>query len=411
MRLVHFSDTHLGFVAFNRLDDRGHNMRERDVAGTFHQLIDQVIALKPDVIVVGGDVFHAMRPRNHVVIETFAELGRLVAALPGVPIVVCAGNHDCPRSADASSILPLYERLGIHVADDRARTFEFPGIGLSVLAVPDVFNLVRPKFTPNPAFRFNVIVMHGEVEGMTDYRMAPERAAVEIAVDDIQPTSWDYVALGHYHVHRILAPNMAYSGSIDYTSTDPWGELREERATGVNGKGFVERNLSTGEHTFHPLPASRDFLDLTLSADGLSAADLDAQLRDLVDEEYIDGAVVRVRLTECPREISRALNTEPIRRWKRRAVNFHLSVHPPEITRVGTIPTRSPGGRLPTIPEMLEAIFRRRAEEGLTGDLTYEQLSRLSEKYLTAADEKLNPSSIDAAPRATEEMIPAEVAS
>ena len=41
----------------------------------------------------------------------------------------------------------------------------------------------------------------------------------------------DYVALGHYHVYREIAPNAFYSGSIEYTSPNVWGELVEERDT------------------------------------------------------------------------------------------------------------------------------------------------------------------------------------
>jgi hypothetical protein len=59
-----------------------------------------------------------------------------------------------------------------------------------------------------------------------------------------------------------VAPNAWYSGSIDYTSFNAWGELREEQAAGVAGKGLISRDLATGAHAFHPLPPSRALLDL-----------------------------------------------------------------------------------------------------------------------------------------------------
>ena len=52
MRLVHFSDLHLGFRQYQRLTPGGVNQREADVAATFRTVIDRVIALRPDVILM-----------------------------------------------------------------------------------------------------------------------------------------------------------------------------------------------------------------------------------------------------------------------------------------------------------------------------------------------------------------------
>ena len=63
-------------------------------------------------------------------------------------------------------------------------------------------------------------------------------------------------------MHRQIAPNAFYCGSIDYTSTNPWGEQVEERDAGLPGKGFIEFDLETGKHTFHHLEPSRRLIDL-----------------------------------------------------------------------------------------------------------------------------------------------------
>ena len=62
MRLVHLADLHLGFRQYQRLTPAGINQREADVAGTFRRALDRVIALRPDLVLVAGDVFHTVRP-------------------------------------------------------------------------------------------------------------------------------------------------------------------------------------------------------------------------------------------------------------------------------------------------------------------------------------------------------------
>ena len=109
--------------------------------------------------------------------------------------------------------------------------------------------------SPDAQARWNVLLMHGEVEGMPRAGGMPaERAAVEVSREELGASSWSYVALGHYHVYQQIAPNAFYAGSIDYTSTNPWEELVEERSSGLPGKGFIEHDLETGEHRFDPAP-------------------------------------------------------------------------------------------------------------------------------------------------------------
>jgi hypothetical protein len=155
------------------------------------------------------------------------------------------------------------------------------------------------------------------------------------------------VALGHYHVHREIAPNAFYSGSIDYTSANPWGELMEQRVAGLPGKGFIERNLATGEQTFHALPPSRPLIDLPpVAARGLTAADLDARIRTAVEssDARIDDAIVRLIVRDVPRHVARELDHKAIREYKRRALNFQLDARRPDLYRAESAPG-APGKR------------------------------------------------------------------
>jgi exonuclease SbcD len=124
-RESHTADLHLGFSQFNRVDATGRNIRELDVTASFRALVDRVIAIAPDVMVIAGDVLHSVRPKNPVVIEAFIEFKRLADALPRMPIVMVAGNHDFPRAADTGCLLPLFRELGVTVVDRDAQKLVF----------------------------------------------------------------------------------------------------------------------------------------------------------------------------------------------------------------------------------------------------------------------------------------------
>ncbi|HEY4217470.1 MAG TPA: metallophosphoesterase [Gemmatimonadaceae bacterium] len=396
MRLVHLSDLHLGYRQYQRLTPGGINQREADVAATFRASIDSVIALRPDLVVVAGDIFHTVRPTNQAILHGFLQLSRLKAALPESEIVLIAGNHDTPRSSESGGILQLFAQLGINIADTKPQLWNFPKLDLSVLGVPDVPGQTRPELRPAPGARFNVMVIHGEVQGVLPVHLASaERAALEISHEELGAARWDYVALGHYHVYREVAPNAFYSGSIDYTSANTWGELHEQRAAGLSGKGFIERNLITGEHIFHPLRPSRPLIDLEpVSVRGLTIAEVDAKISAAVEScaGGIDDKVVRLLVRDVPRHLPRELDHKAIRDYKRRALNFQLDFRAPEIPRLHA--TGAPGRR----PSLNDIVKERLRTRPLDADVDREALMARAIAYLDQAQ------AMNVAPSAVEEV-------
>ena len=387
MRLIHFSDLHLGFRQYQRLTPSGINQREADVAGTVQRAIAQIIACAPDVIVIGGDIFHSVRPSNPAILHAFRAFSALRDQLPDTPIIMVAGNHDAPRTTETGCILRLFREIGVHVADAKAELFTFPTRSLAVLAVPDVPGIDRPPLTPPDGFEHRVLVMHGEIAGMLPAHAAPaDRAAIEIPAADLHADQWSYVALGHYHVYREVATRAYYSGSIDYTSSNPWGELREEHDSGVPGKGFIEQDLSTGAHRFHPVTPSRPLLDLEpIDASGMGATELDAALRSRVDtaRNGIDDRVVRATVRNVPRHIVRELDHAALREYRKRAMHFHLDTRRPEPLVKRRSGDGGPGRRA-TLPEILA---ERLAERTLPPGIEREPLITLGMRYLQLAED------------------------
>jgi exonuclease SbcD len=393
MRLVHLSDIHLGFRQYQRQTPTGINQREADVAISLRRVLDKVIELKPDLVLIAGDVFHAVRPSNPAILHAFHQFSRLMQALPDSTVVMVAGNHDTPRTAETGCILRLFSPLGINVVEGEPKRIPFPEHDLSILAVPDMGK--TPPFEPDAHAKHNILLLHGEIEGILP-RSGREldRRPMGITEQELGADRWDYVALGHYHVYRKIAANAYYSGSLDYTSTNSWGEMTEEREMGIGGKGIIEHDLSTGKHKFHPIPPLREWIDLpSLSGAGLSPASLDEAIRETVEnfEGGIDDKIVRLVVRDVPRHILRELDHKALREYKRKALQFHLDTRRPDIVR----PDAGQGapGRRASLADTVRDKLRSRV---LTENIDREALVELGLHYLREADLVAGPAEEEA---------------
>lgn len=333
MRIAHWADLHLGFRAYHRVTQRGANVREADVADAFRQTVARTIELKPDLVLVAGDVFHTVRPSNTAIAEAFRQFSSLSERLPGVPVVMIAGNHDSPRSADTGNILHLFREIdGVRVVADECRALHLPDVDASILCLPHVSlsGGEETRIEPEPGARHNLLMLHGTVGGDVaerKLRYVSEYGGAIVPDTDIGPDRWDYVALGHYHICTDLAPNMWYAGAIERTSTNIWMEKEE--------KGFLLYDTDTGTAEFQPV-RTRAMVDLPrLDARGLSPAEVDDAIHAAVGRvpEGIRGKMVRMVVGDVPRAVVRELNHRRIREWKAEALHFHLDARPPEIRR------------------------------------------------------------------------------
>ena len=384
MRLVHISDIHLGFRQYQRQTPTGINQREADVAGSLKRVIDTVIELRPDLVLIAGDVFHTVRPTNPAILHAFHQFSRLMEMLPDSSVVIIAGNHDTPRTAETGCILRLFRPLGITVVDGEAQQIRIAERDLTILAVPDMPG-TKPVLDPDSTSKYNILLLHGEIEGvLPKYGRELDRSPMEISHKELGAERWDYVALGHYHVYRSVAPNAFYSGSLDYTSTNPWGELAEEREMGIEGKGIIEHDLANKTHKFHALPPARPWVDLApLSGAGLSPASLDEAIRDALDncEGGIENKIGRLVVRDVPRHILRDLDHKALREYKRKALHFHLDTRRPEIVRPEK--GQAAPGRRASLADTVRDKLRSRL---LTENIDREALVELGLHYLREAD-------------------------
>jgi DNA repair exonuclease SbcCD nuclease subunit len=389
VKLAHLADPHLGIRQFHRLTPAGINQREADIAHAFRSAIDGIIAARPDAVVVAGDLFHSVRPTNAAIVFAFRQFQRLREALPAAPIALIAGNHDTPRSTETGSILRLFEELGLDVAVDEARRLVYPGLDLSILAVPHqaLVSSERPTLRAEGTERYRVLLLHGEVEGVFPFdRSAAEYGGALIDLRELGRGEWSYVALGHYHVQHEVASRVWYAGSLDYVSPNLWGELADERERGSTGKGWLLIDLDSGRVERQLVPLAREILDLPpLDAEGLPAATLDVRIAERL--RGIPGGladrIVRLVVTNLPRHVGRELNHSAIRGFKSAALHLHLDFRRPEVNRI--VGMGAPGRRQ-TLPELVRSYLMRRL---IPAELDREAFVHLGEELIDAVERDL----------------------
>ncbi|HEY0018828.1 MAG TPA: exonuclease SbcCD subunit D [Longimicrobium sp.] len=385
MKIAHLADLHLGYRAYHRVTPRGVNVREADVADAFRQAVARLVELRPDLVLVAGDVFHTVRPSNTAIADAFRQLSLLTERVRDLPVVLIAGNHDSPRSADTGNILNLFREIdGVRVACDEARTISIPEVETSVFCLPHVALATegQPDMEPDAGARHNVMVLHGSMEGpRTAGKISyiSEYGGAIIPEERIVAPDWDYVALGHHHTVTELEPNVWYAGGLERTSTNIWAEKED--------KGFLVYDTASRTAEFHPVE-TRTMVDLPkISAEGVGSAELDETILAAVGRipDGLRGKIVRMVVYDVPRAVVRELNHKRIREWKSEAVHFHLDVRPPEVRR--RIGTGAPVRRQ-TLQEQV-AGYLRKTWELRDKRLEKERLVELGTAYIDRTGEEI----------------------
>lgn len=321
MKLLHLSDTHLGFSAFSRLDPiEGINQRESDFYDAFRRAVDLAINLRPDVVIHAGDLFDTVRPQNRAIDFALRQMIRLSEA--GIETVLISGNHSTPKIKETGTIFRIFEHLPhIHSVHE-------PGISkvvvgdLTVHAVP---HSVTPPLhevvgdaAPSKATKYNVLVLHAGILDSKTYRMDEfnEQNVPASAVS----RDFDYVALGHFHHYTEVRPRMFYSGSTERLG---FGELGQ-------AKGVVEVDLDAGKTEFHEL-RTRGMIDIgPVDASKLTSSEILEEARTRLSAADIDDMIVRMVVKDVRHDAYRALEAPAIRRLGSSAMHFELKIEQAE---------------------------------------------------------------------------------
>ena len=327
MRILHFSDLHIGVENYGRIDPAtGLSTRLGDFLGALDEVVEFALNHKVDLVLLAGDAYKGRDPSQTHQREFARRLYRIASA--GIPVFLLIGNHDLPNAssrANAVEIFPTLQVPNVTIGDNlQTYSVETPAGPLQIVAVPwprrgrlitreesrgltiyQVRAEIESRMTEAIAARVDeldpdlpaILTGHVTINGATT---GTERSMMlgndhVLLASAVHRPELEYVALGHIHKHQVLrreSPMVVYSGSLQRV------DFSEE----ADEKGFCVIELDPGAPRGHRLA---DFSFQTVDARRFVTVDVTvapgepdptaAVLRAIARHDVAD-AVVRVRI-------------------------------------------------------------------------------------------------------------------
>lgn len=315
MRIVHFSDTHLGYSDYGKFDSAtGVNQRELDTYAAFKEIVDYIIATKPDLVIHAGDLFDSIRPPNRAISEALNQLFRI--SKEGIPTVIIAGNHSTPRQRSTDSIFSILKFFpNIYpIFEGRYQRLEIGDCAIH--AIPHMYSDEELRdavasLKPDGNFKYNVMVAHTAVRG-AQIASWGEFKEQTIPLDALKP-EFNYIALGHYH--RFLringTQNAYYCGSPERFSFNEVGDK----------KGFIEVELDGFSVKRIPTNAREMVIFDPIDCTHMSSAEVMKAFASLV-EGKVGGKITKVIFKNISREVHSSLDLQTVRDLVRDALHY-----------------------------------------------------------------------------------------
>ena len=342
MRILHFSDVHIGVESYGQTDpDTGLSTRLLDFLSTFDEVVDYAVETRMDLVLFCGDAYKSRDPNQTHQREFARRIARLSSE--GIPSFLVVGNHDMPHITSRATALEIFRTLevpNVHSADSastyRVETADGP---VQIVALPWIrrssfltredtrgmtpeevneaiqralAGLIRAgaeALDPEEPALFAGHVTVGEAKTSSEVSMMLGRDHMLLKSNVALP-QFDYVALGHIHRHQVLGrdPHVVYSGSLERID---FGEENDE-------KGFCVVDLDPGQPVGLRLRdfefrtvAARTFLTISVQIDS-SDTDPTGTVVNAIQRHHFDGAIVRVEIT-VPGELEGHLRDAEIR--------------------------------------------------------------------------------------------------
>jgi exonuclease SbcD len=327
---VHVADLHLGYAQYN-LD-----VRREDFENAFKEVVDKTIELKPDFMIIAGDLFHHARPSNVTLETTITNFRRLRDA--DIPVLTVDGGHDSAPNIVTGTILNPLDRAGLIHYLPRHEGASWRNESCYVYGVQNFRTRTRTeeqlpifleqnKPSPDPSL-FNIFLFHMALDLPA---VTPPHIEAE-ASPELLPDGFNYFAGGHVHqpsINKFKNGLLVYSGCTETVNYDDAKIDKGFYHVEVNEKGVPKINRIKLETT-------RRFVVLEPDYTGMLPAKITEEAVKLVKDNDEEGAIIVVVLKgELPSEANRAeVDLAQIREAAKKALLVYptLRLHETEVS-------------------------------------------------------------------------------
>jgi len=317
VKLLHFSDLHIGMENYGKLDPQtGLSTRLLDFFETFDFIVEKAFAEEVDAVIFAGDAYKTRDP-NPTQQRGFGE--RIKKLAKTIPVILVVGNHDTPNAEGKANTLDIYSALEIDNVwvsrKPELLTIPTKSGNLQIITLPwlhkndyktvaEKLKLLYDKIKiDSPA----VFLSHAEVEGASfgSEKGLAIQNDVTIPLSLLTDRRLHYVALGHIHKHQVLSkdPLVVYSGSpqrIDF------GEEKEE-------KGFCLVEIISKKTNFRFISTNaRQFLTIEVNLKPTDPDPTKTILTEIKKHEVQD-KIVRV-IINIPADLNESLDMAKIKK-------------------------------------------------------------------------------------------------
>jgi DNA repair exonuclease SbcCD nuclease subunit len=294
-------------------EDAGLNQREADIYNAWDKLVQEAIQIKPDVFIHAGDFFDRVSPSNRAIVRARDGLYKLSEA--GIKSVILAGNHETPRLAETGHVFNLLERIpNVTVMyNGKSETIAVEDLLITGVAHSSTLAEQVSKATPDPDYKYNILVTHGSVTGANiDVFESNELNQTTLPIE-LFKKPWDYIALGHYHNFTKLQDNMCYCSSPERLSI----------SEADYPKGYVLAELPNLKFKHKKIEA-REFVKLEYDAGTHGHDSLTDKLMEEIKLSKPDGKIVRLIIKNLKKELWATVDRKALQNAAKKTVNLAI---------------------------------------------------------------------------------------
>jgi DNA repair exonuclease SbcCD nuclease subunit len=298
----------LDYASGSTFNPDGVNVRVQDGFDAFTETIDGILKSGVNVVIHGGDLFHASTPSVRGLVHAREQLDRLYSA--GIPFIGVTGNHDASNSRyrGNATLAAADPGRNITIIDTPYETLELPH-GIVVHAISHgglIPYTINPVPTPGA---LNILLTHGaaEIDGYNTMFTCEDSPAEAWIPSSLLQQPWDLLLTGHYHRrHKLPLPYQAhYAGS----------SLRRGFSDEAGSRGWLEIEINDSNDivvTEHDIYQRPQFDLAVIDAAGLTGDEVFERIRTGLVLDTANAPIVRQKVINISSAVRKTIPVDQL---------------------------------------------------------------------------------------------------